>query len=195
MTGAIQLELYSSFVLLSDMDTPAANNAIILNVNSCQGVRCLKVYEFDAEIKKQETTDATYVEFPYDVEAEFGVRGQVKVLAAFDGCEYRGSLAKMGHNCHILGMTQKIRASIGKKPGDIVHVVLRKDDEPRIVEVPEDFGRLLGDNMQAASFYNTLSYTNQKSYTDWITAAKKAETREKRLKESISMLLNKTKHP
>jgi hypothetical protein len=155
----------------------------------------MEIYEFDAEIKKQDSIDATFVEFPYDVEKEFGVKGQVKIWAAFDGCEYRGSLAKMGHSCHILGMTQKIRAEIGKKPGDTVHVILKKDEEPRIVEIPEELKKLLQGNEQAMNFFNTLSYTNQKAYADWIISAKKIETREKRVGESISMLLNKVKRP
>lgn len=155
----------------------------------------MKIYEFNAEIKKQDSIDATFIEFPYDVEKEFGVKGQVKIWATFDGCEYRGSLAKMGHSCHILGMTQKIRAAIGKKQGDTVHVILKKDDEPRIVEIPEDFKKLLEENEQALSFFNALSYTNQKAYTEWITSSKKAETREKRISESISMLLSKVKRP
>ncbi len=155
----------------------------------------MEVYEFDAEIIKQESIDATFVEFPYDVEKEFGVKGQVKVWATFDGYEYRGSLAKMGHSCHILGITQKIRAAIGKKPGDTVHVILKKDDGPRVVEIPEDLKKLLEENEQAMSFFNTLSYTNQKGYADWITGAKKAETREKRVNEAVNMLLNKVKRP
>lgn len=155
----------------------------------------MKLYEFDAEIKKQPSIDATYVEFPYAVEEEFGVKGQVKVIAVFDGCEYRGSLAKMGPGCHILGMTQKIRALIGKKPGDTVHVILKKDDEPRIVELPEDFKRLLDENEAASGFFDTLSYTDRKTYVTWITSAKKAETREKRLKDAIAMLSERVKKP
>ncbi|HYF81947.1 MAG TPA: YdeI/OmpD-associated family protein [Clostridia bacterium] len=155
----------------------------------------MKTYEFDAEIKKQDSIDAAFVEFPYEVEKEFGVKGQVKVAATFDGCEYRGSLAKMGHNCHILGMTQKIRAAIGKKPGDIVHVILKKDDEPRVVEMPEDFKKQLEENEQALSFFNALSYTNQKVYAEWIANAKKVETREKRVKDAITMLSDKVKRP
>lgn len=155
----------------------------------------MKNYEFDAEIKKQDHIDAAFVEFPYDVEKEFGVKGQVKVLATFDGCEYRGSLAKMGHNCHILGMTQKIRATIGKKPGDTVHVMINKDDEPRIVEIPEDFKQLLEENPQAREFFNTLSFTNQKGYAEWISDAKKAATRGKRIMDAIDKLTDKVKRP
>jgi hypothetical protein len=37
-------------------------------------------------------------------------KGQVKIKAVFDDkVEYRGSLAKMKSECHILGLTQEIR--------------------------------------------------------------------------------------
>jgi len=80
--------------------------------------------------------------FSYNVEKEFGVKEQVKVHAMFDRVEYRGSLA-IGHHCHILGVTQKIRKEIGKNPGGTIHVILKQDSEPRIVEIPEDFPRNL----------------------------------------------------
>ncbi|MEZ4762798.1 MAG: DUF1905 domain-containing protein [Calditrichia bacterium] len=79
--------------------------------------------------------NAAFIEFPYDVEKEFGINGWVKVRATFDGFEYRGSLAKMDHHCHFLIMTQAVRKAIGKQPGDSVHVTIQKDDQPRTVEV------------------------------------------------------------
>lgn len=153
----------------------------------------MKVYEFDAEIKKQEKIDGAYIEFPYDVEKEFGTKGQVKVKASFDGVEYRGSLANMGLGCHILGVLQKIRKEINKQPGDMVHVILQKDEEPRVVEIPEDFKEKLEENSSAKDFFESLSYSGKKKYVDWITSAKKAETRDKRLKEAVEMLSNKIK--
>lgn len=82
-----------------------------------------KVYEFDAVIRKVPDIDGAYVEFPYDVRAEFG-RGRVKVHAAFDGEPYDGSLVRMGTPGHIIGLRKDIRAKIGKQPGDTVRVVL-----------------------------------------------------------------------
>lgn len=155
----------------------------------------MRVYEFDAELMKHPSQDATFIEFPYDVENEFGAKGQVKVQATFDGHDYRGSLAKMGHQCHILGVTKQIRTAIGKQAGDIVHVVLKKDEEPRVVEIPIDFDELLDENPRARKFFEGLSYTNRKEYVGWITGAKKEETRGKRLQKSIEMLLNSVKHP
>jgi len=101
----------------------------------------------------------------------------------------------MGHDCHILGITQEIRSIIRKQPGDIVHVVLKQDDSPRVVEIPEDFSRLLEEYEQAKKFFNSLSYTNKKAYVKWITSAKKEETRNKRLEKSIKMLVTEVKHP
>ncbi len=84
-----------------------------------------KAYEFDAIIKKVPDIDGAYVEFPYDVKAEFG-RGRVSVAATFDGVPYEGSLVKMGTPCHIIGIRKEIRAKIRKQPGDTVRVTIRE---------------------------------------------------------------------
>jgi hypothetical protein len=155
----------------------------------------MKKFEFDAIIKKHENMDAAYIEFPYDTIEEFGTKGQVKVMASFDGFEYRGSLANMGMEHHCLGLVQKIRKEIGRNPGDMIHVIIIKDEEPRSPEIPEDLMNKLDENSKAKKFFNGLSYTNQKLYANWITNAKRTITRDKRLGEIIDMLLNKTKCP
>ena len=82
-----------------------------------------KIYEFDAVIQKVPDLDGAYIDFPYDVRAEFG-KGRVKVHAEFDGEEYDGSLVRMKTPGHIIGIRKDIRAKIGKQPGDTVHVRL-----------------------------------------------------------------------
>lgn len=154
-----------------------------------------EIYEFDAEMKRWEKVNGAYVEFPYDVEVEFGLKGQVKVQATFDGYPYRGSLVKMGHTCHFLGITQEIRKAIDKEPGEIIHVTIQKDAEPRSVEIPQDWQQMLEVNPQARKFFEQLSFTNRKEYIRWITSAKKVETRTKRLEEALAKLLSGVKHP
>lgn len=39
-------------------------------------------YRFEADIQPIEDLDGAYVGFPYNVETEFGTKGQVKVVAA-----------------------------------------------------------------------------------------------------------------
>lgn len=82
-----------------------------------------KVYEFDAVIQKVPDIDGAYIDFPYDVKAEFG-KGRVKVHATFDGVPYDGSLVRMKTPNHIIGLRRDIRAQIGKQAGETVHVTI-----------------------------------------------------------------------
>jgi len=82
-----------------------------------------KTYEFDAVIIKSPDMDAAYIEIPFDVKEAFG-KSRVPVRAAFDGEIYDGQLVRMGTPCHIIGIRKDIRAKIGKKPGDSIHVIL-----------------------------------------------------------------------
>jgi len=89
-----------------------------------------KVYEYDAVILPASAgSGGAFVPFPYDVRAEF-CKGRVKVHATFDGEPYDGSIVNMGVKnadgsvCYIIGILKDIRAKIGKKPGDSVHVTI-----------------------------------------------------------------------
>jgi bifunctional DNA-binding transcriptional regulator/antitoxin component of YhaV-PrlF toxin-antitoxin module len=151
----------------------------------------LIVMKFMAEIKKHEGIDGAYVEIPFDVEAAFGSK-RVKVKATFDSAAYRGSIVNMG-GCFMIGMTQAIRKEIGKQPGDIIEVTVEKDEEERIIEMPEDFLVILTQNREAKTFYETLSFTNKKDYVKWITDAKREETRNSRVQKAVQLLSDKKK--
>ena len=77
-----------------------------------------KKYEFDALIRSNDKGNAGYIDFPFDVSKEFGGKGRVKIKALIDGCLYRGSLVKMGGDCHWLGITQQIRKETCKNPDE-----------------------------------------------------------------------------
>jgi hypothetical protein len=85
----------------------------------------LKIYEFEAIIQKVPDIDGAYIEFPFDVRAEFG-KGRVKVHATFDEESYDGSHVRMKTPCHIIGIRKDIRAKISKQPGDTVKVTIKE---------------------------------------------------------------------
>jgi len=153
----------------------------------------MKKYKFKAEIHDGRGGGA-FVFFPYDVEQEFGAKGHVPVQATFDGEQYRGSLAKYGSPQHMLGVSKAIREKLGKKAGDMLDVVLWKDEEERTVEVPPEFQKLLKKEGLLPSF-DKLSYTHRKEYCRWITEAKKEETRLRRLEKAVEMLRSGIKTP
>jgi hypothetical protein len=139
--------------------------------------------------------NTAFIRMPFNVEETYGTKGQVKVKATFDGYPYRGVIANMGTGCHTIGVRKDIRASIGKGVGDKVVVTIERDTDERIVDIPDDLQQALSKSKKAQGFYNTLSYTNRKEYAVWVSSAKKPETREKRVAESINKLLEGKKNP
>ena len=60
---------------------------------------------------------------------------------------------------------------------------------PRSVEVPKDFKMELGQNSNARAAFEEFSYSHKKEWVDWITQAKKGETRARRIAKAIAVLL------
>ncbi|WP_250252388.1 YdeI/OmpD-associated family protein [Chryseobacterium sp. Marseille-Q3244] len=145
---------------------------------------------FNAIIKQNGTMNAAFVEFPFSTEELFNKKGQIKIKATLDGkVEYRGSLAKMKSDCHILGLTQEIRKQLGKTFGDEISVSLIEDKEERIVEIANDIAFIFNENPDAKVLFDKMSYTHKKEYIRWIEEAKKPETRENRKIKMIQMIL------
>ena len=153
----------------------------------------MKKYTFDAEIRAGRGGGA-YVVFPYDAEKEFGTNGKVPVNATIGGVPDKGALFRMGTPHHMLGVPKAIRDQIGKRPGDMVAIVLSRDEQPREVAVPPE----LVARMKKAGvlpFFEGLSFTNRKEYSRWITEAKKDETRARRLDKAIELLKKGVRSP
>ena len=76
----------------------------------------------------------------------------------------------------------------GLSAGDRTKVTLAIDDLPRTVIIPTDLKQALSKNKVADKFFSTLAYSHQKEYVDWITEAKREETRERRLRKTLCLL-------
>ena len=128
-----------------------------------------------------------FVEVPFDVEQAFGSK-KPKVKATIEGVPYRGTLVRMGTECHVLIILKGIREQIGKTFGDEVTISVEPDTEPRLIEIPPDLARELKEDEEAKAFFDKLSYTHQKEYVTWINEAKKQETRQNRILKTLEML-------
>jgi Bacteriocin-protection, YdeI or OmpD-Associated len=69
------------------------------------------------------------------------------------------------------------------------------DHKARTVTPPDDFTNALKQNKKAADFFEKLSFSNKKEYVTWIAAAKKTETRLKRIETAVEKLLAGKKNP
>ena len=63
-----------------------------------------------------------------------------------------------------------------------------KPKGPRTLEVPNDFTAALKKNAKARKNFENFSYRNRKEYLEWVTEAKRAETRRQRLATAIERL-------
>jgi hypothetical protein len=64
-----------------------------------------------------------------------------------------------------------------------------RENKPRApLSVPNHFAVALKKNKKAATTFDRLSYSHKKEYLEWITEAKRQETRDRRLKTSIEWL-------
>lgn len=133
-----------------------------------------------------------FVEVPFDVEKEFGSK-KPKVKALIEGIPYRGTLVRMGTDCHLLLVLKSIREQAGKTFGDEVKVTVEPDTEERIVEIPAELKKAFKVEKEAKAFFDKLSYTHQREYVMWINEAKKEETRQSRITKTIEMLKKKVK--
>lgn len=92
---------------------------------------------------------------------------------------------------HIASMT---RASAN---GGVPAPVEGVDYKARTVEMPADLQKQLNlkKNKKALELFEKLSFTNKKEYVQWITTAKKPETREQRLAATVEKLAAGKKNP
>jgi hypothetical protein len=70
-----------------------------------------------------------------------------------------------------------------KKPADLQPKSVRPE-----LTVPEYFRAALGKNKKAAATFEGFSYTNKKEYVEWLTEAKREQTRSQRLLTAIAWL-------
>lgn len=141
---------------------------------------------FTAEIKNAGGGGA-FVEVPFDVEKEFGSK-KPKVKALIEGVPYRGTLVRMGTECHLLIILKGIREQIGKTFGDQIEITVEPDTEERVVEVPPGLKKAFRAEKAAKANFEKLAYTHRREYVNWINEAKKEETRQNRIVKAIDML-------
>jgi len=114
--------------------------------------------------------------------------GSLKVCGTIDGFEIRKyHLMPMGEGKLFLPVKAEIRKKIKKQAGDYVHVILYPDTEP--LEVPDEMMICLQDEPMALRFFKSLSESEQKYYIQWVSSAKKEETKIDRLARAINRLL------
>jgi bacteriocin resistance YdeI/OmpD-like protein/uncharacterized protein DUF1905 len=147
---------------------------------------------FKGKIAGKEIGAVAAITPPVNVPEFFGTRARVPVRGTINGIPFRSSLMPM-RGCYMMPVNQALRDRAGVKAGDLVEVVMERDEEKRTVEAPAVLKTALAKNKGAKANWEKLAFTHQKEWAIWIEAAKKEETRERRLTKVMQALEKGTK--
>jgi len=109
------------------------------------------------------------------------------VVATVNGYTWRTSVARMGGE-FLVGLNREARDGAGVQAGDEAEVTIEPDQAPREVEVPEALAEALAADLQAAAAFERMAFTRRKEYARWISEAKRAETRQRRVAQAVQMI-------
>jgi hypothetical protein len=135
-------------------------------------------HQFRAELESSTRSSGTYVCVPPSVMKRFGGRIRVPVRATINGVTWRTTIANMGAG-PMIGVTAATREAAGVERGDRITISIEEDTAERTVDVPADFANAMTKRQRGA--YDSMAYTHRKEYVQWIEAAKKPETRLRRI--------------
>ena len=115
----------------------------------------------------------------------FGGRIRVPVHVTINGVTWRTTIADMGAG-PMIGVTAATRKAAGIERGDSIRLTIEEDTEKRTVDVPADFAKAM--NRTQRNVFDSMSYTHRKEYVQWIEAAKKPQTRTRRIQQALTKL-------
>jgi hypothetical protein len=143
--------------------------------------------QFTAKIQGKEAGVVAAITPPVDVPEFFGSRARVPVRGTINGYPFRSSLMPCGAN-HMMPVNKKLCAGAGVQPGDLVEVVMERDEEVRTVEAPPLLRKAMAKNTAAQANWQKLSFTNKKEMALAILGAKQEETRTRGLAKIMEIL-------
>lgn len=147
---------------------------------------------FSVILEKDPDSDACGICVPFDVKALFGTKARVPVRGTINGFAYRSSIMPMGGR-FLMAVNKALREGAKVKAGDLVAVVMERDEAPREVAVPADLKGALAADPAAKGAWEKASYTHRKETVLAIEEAKKPETRARRVAKALEELRAKGK--
>ena len=123
----------------------------------------------------------TFLVLPRAASARLRTRGQTAVDGTLNGARFKAMLDPDGKGSHWLKVSRKLRLAAGAEPQDIVAVEIvpaERAPEPR---VPVDLRQALAAAPAARAVWSELTPAARHDWILWITTAKQAATRARRV--------------
>ena len=128
-----------------------------------------------------------YLVLQFDSERVMGSKARYHVRGTFNGRDVRGALEQSSKG-HLLPLGPAYRRGAGLHLDDLVAVTLMPDG-PQSDSVAPDIAAALGDEPEAARFFDGLASFYRKNYLRWINATRRSpDVRAQRIAELVDLM-------
>ena len=131
------------------------------------------------------------IEVPEKAVKKLDAGKRVPVHVTLNGVRYRSTIAVYGGRYYVPARREICEAA-NLVPGGRAHVSLEVDMAPRTVAVPADLAKALS-AARLRDAFNAFSFSHQREFVDWVTSAKRAETRAGRIPKVVAQVRAKTR--
>lgn len=140
----------------------------------------------------------TFLTLPKPASAKLPSRSKVSVEGVINGAAFTATLEPDGQGGHWLKVDKKLRDAAAANVGDMVTLevtALAPGDEPE-PEVPADLrNALAAASTKAKKVWSDITPIARRDFIHWITSAKQAATRARRISNACDMLAKGKRRP
>jgi hypothetical protein len=142
-----------------------------------------------ARADQRAKTDWTFLILPKNASAKLPSRSVTAIEGTINGVPLQAVVEPDGQKSHWLRVDRKLSKAAGADAGDVVTLEITpaaKEPEP---EVPADLRKALASAApNARKLWSDITTNARRDWIHWISSAKQAETRARRIKNACSML-------
>jgi hypothetical protein len=146
---------------------------------------------FKAELLRPATPKGaswTFLVLPKSASAKLSTRGMTTVEGTIDGAPFQATLEPDGQRSHWLKVTEKLREAAGASVGKVVTLKIMSAGEELEPKIPADLQKALATTPKAKALWSDITPNARRDWIQWITSAKRSETRARRVGNACDML-------
>lgn len=128
---------------------------------------------------------------PFEIAKAWPVRNGRRVRGEINGFAFRTSLfPEKGGKAHVLLVNRKMQKGAKAGPGDRARISLEPDLDDRPEALPAEFERALKGAPGLRKWFNAISPSMRKAFTNHVAEPKSAESRRKRAEQMAETLFS-----
>lgn len=137
----------------------------------------------------------TFATMPKRASAELGRKGRVPVEGTINGFPFRTSAFPTGDGSHHIQVDAAMRKSARVEAGDTAAFAITPATDDVKVEAPPALTAALDAHAGAKAQWDAITPKAREAWVQWISDAKREETRTKRVHQTVARLAAGAKRP